>query len=612
MRRTIPRSQALYPYGVGAILDWGQECFIVGDTRSGGWSNAPRLTLARLQARLRAPDGFRAPPIAARFRQGADLRVYRFPSWLFCPRCRRMWRWTTEREAELRGGVPHCLERKCGSVLVPMRYVAACEAGHITDVDWHRWAHTGARGASGPCSPANPDLYFVSHGDRGATLESLVVKCGRCKQGRTLRDILSLHAIPSIGQRCWGRQPWQPRDQESECTEQLRVLQRSQTAVHYAQIVSAIDLTTDGDENAASLDQEIKNLAVTMLLTTKQDVDARAEMLADVATRRLSVNVTVQQVLDWSRREFDSAAGEAGHSEGDFDEEAVLREEWPALSAPSERGGANASLIVRRDPDSEGRCTVLASLLEDTLLVEKLREVRAFAGFRRIRPDATMIPPDLGIAPRRTWLPAIEVYGEGIFLRFSLDAVRAWEAAQHAALTERLRRIQQRLSDAEGAVQRFSHLAGITPRFVMVHTFSHLLMRQLCYESGYGSAAVRERLYVFDDRIGVLIYTADGDSEGSLGGLVRQGRNDRLSDTVASAIERASWCSNDPICSEVPEHGFEKLNRAACHACALVPETSCSHLNALLDRELVVGDGTRQVRGFFADYLDFAIRKAMS
>jgi hypothetical protein len=42
-KRTIPRSQAIYPYGVGAILDWGQECFVVLDTRGEGGARPKSL-----------------------------------------------------------------------------------------------------------------------------------------------------------------------------------------------------------------------------------------------------------------------------------------------------------------------------------------------------------------------------------------------------------------------------------------------------------------------------------------------------------------------------------------------------------------------------------------
>jgi hypothetical protein len=279
----------------------------------------------------------------------------------------------------------------------------------------------------------------------------------------------------------------------------------------------------------------------------------------------------------------------------------VLLEEWPALTTPTAHTDVKAPLVVRREDLDDSAVPIPG--IAGVYLVERLREVRAFRGFRRVRPDAEMVRPDLGANPPQRWLPAIEVFGEGVFLEFDLAAVKAWEHKQERALAKRLKRITARLASGEGYTKQFAHLAPLSARSVMVHTFAHLLMRQLCYECGYGSASVRERLYVFDDRVGLLVYTAAGDSEGSLGGLVRQGRRDRLGQTILAALERGSWCSNDPICREVPEHGFEKLDLAACHACALVPETSCTHLNALLDRQLVIGDESAPVAGFFADHL---------
>lgn len=48
---------------------------------------------------------------------------------------------------------------------------------------------------------------------------------------------------------------------------------------------------------------------------------------------------------------------------------------------------------------------------------------------------------------------------------------------------------------------------------------------------------------------GILIYTASGDSEGTMGGLVRQGRSDVFPNIFKKAIESAVTCSNDPVCS---------------------------------------------------------------
>lgn len=601
IRRTIPRSQAIYPYGPGAILDWGQECFIVLDTKREGWRHAPKVFLPRLQNRLGAPEGFKLPPVAREGRSTRPLDVQRFPAWLFCPRCRQMSKWDRAREVDNRGEVPRCSNRGCGpkSILVPMRYVAVCEGGHIADVDWYRWTHSTRAGAHGPCDPRQARLYFDARADKGATLDALSVRCAACSATRTLKEILNLNALAGV-QPCRGRQPWQPRDEETGCDHRPRVLQRSQTAVHYADIVSALDLTAPEDTGTSEMDEAMQSIVDAMLITTEEEAE---QFIASFVRKASSVTgrmVDEGEVRSWIRQHFGTAPESTvlGYSESE-----LLLEEWPALTTPTDIESDDARLVVRRDSadvplDIPG--------IRDVYLIERLREVRALRGFRRVRPDAEMLRPDLGASPPQAWLPATEVFGEGIFLEFDINALARWESSHRTALDQRLTRIQARLAAGEGPSKRFSHLAPSTARFMMLHTFSHLLMRQLCYECGYGGAAVRERLYVFEDRAGLLIYTADGDSEGSLGGLVRQGRNDRLGRTIAAALERAAWCSNDPICREVPEHGFEKLDLAACHACALVAETSCTHLNALLDRQLVIGDGHQALEGFFASYLEAA------
>lgn len=145
----------------------------------------------------------------------------------------------------------------------------------------------------------------------------------------------------------------------------------------------------------------------------------------------------------------------------------------------------------------------------------------------------------------------------------------------------------------------------------MLHTFSHLLLRQLCFECGYSSSALRERIYCSDSRngsdmAGILIYTSDGDSEGTLGGLVRQAMPENLERLVVNTLDKATWCSNDPVCSETSGQGVDALNLAACHACALAPETSCCYGNSLLDRSTVLGNITG-VAGFLDDVLEESI-----
>ena len=101
---------------------------------------------------------------------------------------------------------------------------------------------------------------------------------------------------------------------------------------------------------------------------------------------------------------------------------------------------------------------------------------------------------------------------------------------------------------------------------------------------------------------GLLVYTAAGDSEGTLGGLVRMARQDNLRTVIMSAISDARWCSTDPVCMDAGERGQgpDSCNLAACHACSLLPETSCEEFNRFLDRGLVIGTLKEPELGFFS------------
>jgi hypothetical protein len=62
------------------------------------------------------------------------------------------------------------------------------------------------------------------------------------------------------------------------------------------------------------------------------------------------------------------------------------------------------------------------------------------------------------------------------------------------------------------------------------------------------------------------------------------------------------WCSADPVCMEIGTkwgQGPDSCNLAACHNCALVPETACEEFNRFLDRGLVVGELSDRSLGFF-------------
>jgi len=239
-------------------------------------------------------------------------------------------------------------------------------------------------------------------------------------------------------------------------------------------------------------------------------------------------------------------------------------------------------------------------------MVHKLRETRALKGFTRILPpDGNLTSPRLqrlALDQRIDWLPATIVRGEGIFLEFDTARMDAW-LRRTPLIAERLPPLNGRYNQrrvAQGQPQR-----SVTPQFVLLHTFAHLVINQLAYECGYGSASLRERLYYdledpANPMCGVLICTASGDSEGSMDGLVRQAKEGLFENIVMRAIQKAGWCSSDPVCIESNGQGAENCNLSACHSCCLLPETSCEEGNRLLDRALLVGKPGEPDIGFFS------------
>ena len=147
-----------------------------------------------------------------------------------------------------------------------------------------------------------------------------------------------------------------------------------------------------------------------------------------------------------------------------------------------------------------------------------------------------------------------------------------------------------------------------TSKFLLLHTISHLLIKQLSFECGYRIASLKERIYCSKANeqkkmAGILIYTASGDSAGTLGGLVRQGRSDTFPGLFKKALQTALTCSNDPVCSCSNGQGRDSLNLAACYSCALIPETSCEEFNTFLDRGIVVGTMEAPDEGIYSPQL---------
>ena len=586
--KTYRSSQLISPFGPGSIIEIGDESLVLADPQY--WPKwLEEIKLDRL-AKEAGVWALKKPPVIKKKHDPVTkdnaLMTVRFPKWMFCPRCRRMEKWKLTGGKRNKDDVPVCQNPKCkNKVLVPMRFVAACEHGHLQDVPWIYWAHKGKS------SCEHPELYFKSDPEKGSGLEALYVECGNpdCGANNSFKGLLGKEALGKS--RCCDSQPWEYKElDDMQCDQTMRVLQRGASNIYFPIIRSALDIPHEQVSNGSS----IYNLI-------KESDDFEFLIIALEKGREKKIRQFAREIaeqLNLTEKEVIAAVNGKEKEQRTFkipkDNDLRLAE-WDVLSSEDIEHKQTDTFKARVACWDGVETFGFDKVLSRVVLLDKLRAVSAFCGFERVSPNDNVVQPQSSLqAP--SWLPATEVYGEGIFLEFSQSRMSNWEDSIHGKIKDRLNDFKSRHANTSS-----TYLPEPDIKFLILHTLAHLLIRQLSFESGYSSGSLRERIYAGESQAGILIYTPDGDSEGSLGGLVLQGEANRLFPATLAALETANWCSNDPVCSEMEAQGVMGLNKAACHSCTLISETSCEHNNLLLDRKILIGDGDCQ--GFFSDIL---------
>lgn len=607
--KPMRRSALIGPWGVGAIVPFpNDESLMIAGLDMWRYNDpAPFIIkddrlLRRLGVQeLRWPPDFRennADP------QNCFLKIpaIRFPTWHYCPFCGTM-RKTSYYEPQ-----PECEcypwpnGRKCNPAfrykrkLIPERFIVICPDGHIDDFPVAEWLHYN----SGHAYKPETCRIRRSTGGASSSLSGVYYECS-CGAKAKMAGATRPGALAKIGYSCKGSKPWLgiDSDEEEPCgNKEVRVVLRGATNVWFPDTRSSIYIPTDDER------------------TTKRILSILDEFYESVSSRRVNG--------EWDRS-FIYLLADAKRIDRDTLYKAFIRREEELAGIPdaseemtedeyrlaeykvlAKNSGSDSQPFHSKNYPVSWYDPVISKYFKSISLVHKLQETRAFVGFSRAEPR------EMPVSERKkmlrlgdeSWLPAIQVQGEGIFFEFNNEALEEW--AKRPAVLSRLRNLQDsyRKSKFGGNI-----IGDLRPEFVLIHTFAHLLINQLSFECGYGSSSIRERIYCekTDNKYGmygVLIYTASGDSEGSLGGLVRQGAKNHIEDTIRDAVRNAAWCSSDPVCIQSLGQGPESCNLAACHNCALLPETCCECGNRLLDRGTVVGTLNDKSVGFFADLLD--------
>jgi hypothetical protein len=598
---SIRLSHLLGQSGVGAIVRGTNGLVIVQDTRQ--WTDRQGISagklipyVERVRAALGIEEQLREPPVAKELANGqvdgTSIPATRFPSWMRCPSCGSMYRWPWRKDQP--DHAPLCNHKDCKyhPNLEQVTWVLTHPEGYLADVPWHFLAHQGARDPSQRNCKVQDQLRLIERG-----YEERILRCGACGVGARFRGDERV----GFGQ---GRmQPWTKDDLvplmevgEEVDKDLAQVLVINDTRVYGPVAESVLVIPPESRVRKGTVvDRLYRNSGDRSRIDGARTPLARKGIIRTLATEYRCVTNDIETAL------ADLARGYPLYGEN-LTPGQLRESEFKAFleELPDQREDEDLVTRNRSDKWRELGSTINLNAVEQKIVngvrhlvrVDRLKAVKVFKGFTRLGGEE-IVPP--GIVGESDWLPAIELYGEGIFLALDEDRLKEWEKAP--AVVSRLNQLLPRFTQSGRDAPN-----PVTTRFMLLHTLSHLLMRQIESEGGYPAASLIERVYCAngpEPLAGILIHVAVPDIAGSLGGLAELSEPRHFLGILIRALEHSRWCSLDPVCSEHEGQGPGLLNRAACHACALVPEPACEYGNTLLDRGFVKDDATNGLPSFF-------------
>lgn len=590
-------SQAVLTFGPGALIDLPNHSAIIGGLDF--WpspENLDQIVEPRLAAKLSVLTGVNAPLLyspppdsnAEPGRVAPGIQAWKFPEWFVVQdesrgQGKKSIGRRLVRMKELEGGrlVDSLNGKRIRIPVVPVRFVKACPRGHVEDIDWRGFVHRG----EGQCMQA---LRLKESGTSG-DLSELRVVC-ECGMKRNLREASIMEDNP-LG-HCRGRKPWLGGYSSEECDQLGRLLIRTASNAYFPQSVSVLSLP----DQAAELDSVIEELWAHL-----EAIEELGEV--DYERRKQFVKPKLER---YSSQDIFEAI--QNKKSGDGHHAPVKSAEIKALLSQPEGFGDDVPIDynfhARKLPRETWAKSPLSEHIDCVVQVHRLREVLALSGFTRFEPIMPDIHGEFENAENRAeiaedpqWFPAVENRGEGVLITLKKSSVDAW--MRKDGVTERIKALElgheKWREEREGNGRDFPGGA-----YILLHTLSHLLIHSLAMRCGYPASSIRERIYAEEEGLGILLYTASPDAEGTLGGLVQEARN--MESHLKVALGMAGLCSSDPVCSQhASGESFEGrfLHGAACHSCSLVAETSCEMRNEYLDRALVTATLDVADAGFF-------------
>jgi len=581
MGQSIRPSQFILSYGVGSIIEAPKGPRLVPTfdrwdlTRtffSSGTVARFRIEDRNASAQLNGGEIFEIPTNPQFDLSTAQplFRTFRFPQWALCQQHTILYRLGAHGESNC----PMCAGRVGDMQHEAIRFVRACPNGHLDDVDWRGTVHSG-RACDGDT--------FDWIEETGSDLKSVQIRCRTCRAEASLLDIYYRTSA------CSGYFPEEGRAEP--CDEEASVVLRSATSLRIAEVVTSVTIPPPALRIHTLLSQPAIGRGLLGLAASSKD--PKRNLLDNLRTISASLPdqidpATIEEIERIPADEVAQAISDLlAPANVSKSMEQVKEEEFAALQDATERGyplRASTGPLFEVDRNAVTRLTHRSGLSFRITPVKRLAVVMVQRGYRRpVRgptyPDGRPIPLVETFYEKdgRRWYPGVKLQGEGIFIDLpsgfpSFDERRA-----------------ELWLDLERRVTGLPEAYLFHPLFVWWHTLSHRIINALSIDSGYSSAAIRERVYfrygpaTHRPLGGLLLYTSQQGGDGSLGGLIALCEHTEFCRVMAAAERNIDACSNDPLCSE----HLERNNGAACYACLLISETSCEFHNTYLDRLLL-------------------------
>ncbi|WP_416477161.1 DrmB family protein [Streptomyces sp. LKA04] len=620
-------SSLLYTYGPGSIMDLPQ--FTIMPTGLDDWERIwrrrgtpPSIHAPRLKQVVRFMLGSNdvelrphpwQPKKHSRSMEGNDLGVPArvFPQWLRCTGCDllgKLSQFDYKNTHPYRTDLAIFEHTKCPGragnrsrkamrrPAVPARYLLACVDGHLDEFPYDLWVHHGQ-----PCS--NAELPVLKMVDRTAGKgASAVIRCESCQVQRPMNEAQGEAGKAKLPD-CRGRHPHLDAFDHRGCGQKTRLMLVGASNLWFPATQSIIVMPDSPQEKAHDLADRIR----TTLGDKLDKYRAHLDILRDL------LETSQVDVSDLTDSQLAAAVETACAPQDTPEEQAEKRQNWdPVDLLVPEWQHLLLPMLGKRNEDPKSGLTLatrergplLRPEITRVLAVEKLRKVNALVGFTRIDDMDRVGDLSRRLAPltrtaRPTWTVATEDRGEGIFLQLDETSIAGWEKrildtdVWQAHREAHQRNFERRFSETAGQVDPDSRLKP--PRYWLLHTFAHVLIRELALTCGYSAASLSERLYAWPEAenrepaAGLLICTTASDSDGTLGGLVQLSEPTRFQSVVTGALRKARRCSSDPVCSmRTPQTPEDFLHGAACHCCVMASETSCERANRFLDRRFLL------------------------